>query len=385
MKTRLNPLIRTPGAELLRGLTQLEEGEEWLLKPVQDKHNPNLWSPGIKLGVKPGSFTFQTELFGPVLGIVRAANFEEALVQMNQTPYGLTAGIHTLDTREQKKWLNTIEAGNCYINRTVTGAVVERQPFGGCKESSFGKGAKAGGPNYLTQFMHAEQQGLPEHREVPSPDVQALIKKVEEKNLISPKDKDFWKSGLESDAFYWKHYFSRKHDPSLVRGQDNFQSYVPHRSLTLIVQNDDALVNILREVAAALCCGTPLEVISDNQKLTEDLQSLGLPAKIKVSHFSTAGQIEYIRSGNVQRLRLLQPAGESLQKACAEQACHINLGPTLANGRLELLNFLREVSISRDYHRYGNLGDRENEKRAPLPESEKEETSPCSTCDCHAK
>jgi RHH-type proline utilization regulon transcriptional repressor/proline dehydrogenase/delta 1-pyrroline-5-carboxylate dehydrogenase len=385
LKTRVNPLIRAPGEALLRGLTQLEEGEEWLLKPVQDKNNPNLWSPGIKLGVKPANFTFQTELFGPVLGLVRAATFDEALQLMNQTPYGLTAGIHTLDTREQKLWLNQIEAGNCYINRTITGAIVERQPFGGCKDSSFGKGAKAGGPNYLTQFMHAEQHHLPEHRAPPSPDVQTFMKLIKEKNVISQTEQDFWTAGLESDAFYWKHYFSRKHDPSLVRGQDNFQSYVPHRSLTLIVQKDDTLVNILREIAAALCCGTPLEVISDNPQLIENLLSIGLPSKITVKHLSSDEQIEYIKAGKVQRLRILQPASEFLQKACAQQACHINLGPALANGRLELLNFLREVSISRDYHRYGNLGDRENEKRAPLPLSVKEDQPPCSKCDCHAK
>lgn len=385
LETRINPLIRPAGSALLRGLTQLEEGEEWLLKPVQDEHNPNLWSPGIKSGVKPDNFTFQTELFGPVLGLVRASTFAEALELMNQTSYGLTAGIHTLDIREQSIWLNTIEVGNCYINRTITGAVVERQPFGGCKDSSFGKGAKAGGPNYLTQFMLAEQHCMPEHREVPSPAAQALMKSVEEKNLISEKDKSFWISSLGSDAFYWKHYFSRKHDPSLVRGQDNFQCYVPHKSVTLIAQKDQPIVEILREIAAASCCGTPLSIISDNKELIEVLQGLELPSKIKVIFATAANQMEYVCSGNIQRLRLLQPANESLQNACAKAACHINLGPVLANGRLELLNFLREVSISRDYHRYGNLGDRENEKRAPLTQSAQEEKTPCSGCECHAK
>lgn len=365
LKTRVNPLIRPAGEELIRGLTQLEEGEEWLLKPVQDKKNPRLWSPGIKLGVKPDSFTFQTELFGPVLGLVRAVDFPEALQIMNKTSYGLTAGIHSLDTREQKLWLQNIEAGNCYINRTITGAIVERQPFGGCKDSSFGKGAKAGGPNYLTQLMHAEQKHLPEQREAPSPDVQAFMKAVKENELI-PQNLEFFNASLESDAFYWKHYFSRKHDPSLVRGQDNFQSYVPHRKITLIARKEDSLVHVLREIGAAVCCETPLEVISDDHQLIELLQKISFPAKINVRYASLEDQIASIHEGQIQRLRLLQPAPFPLQKACAQQACHINLGPTLANGRLELLNFLREVSISRDYHRYGNLGDRENEKRAPL-------------------
>ena len=70
----------------------------------------------------------------------------------NGTPYGLTSGLHCLDEREQALWIQHIEAGNCYINRTITGAIVRRQPFGGCKASGYGPGAKAGGPNYVHQF-----------------------------------------------------------------------------------------------------------------------------------------------------------------------------------------------------------------------------------------
>ena len=58
LKTKINPLIRPPGPTLLKGLKELEEGEEWLLEPKQDPHNPHLWSPGIKLGVKVSSFYF---------------------------------------------------------------------------------------------------------------------------------------------------------------------------------------------------------------------------------------------------------------------------------------------------------------------------------------
>src|SRR5262249_51428552 len=116
LSTRLNPLIRPPQATLYRGLTTLEEGEEWLLEPKQDAHNPNLWSPGIKLGVKPHHFTYQNELFGPVLGVMRAENLSHAIALANGTPYGLTAGLHSLDEREQTQWSEQIEAGNCYIN-----------------------------------------------------------------------------------------------------------------------------------------------------------------------------------------------------------------------------------------------------------------------------
>src|SRR6185436_13230429 len=94
----------------------------------------------------------QTECFGPVLGLMRAASLDEAIELANGTPFGLTAGIHSLDDREVARWCERLEAGNLYANRHTTGAVVRRQPFGGWKGSSFGPGAKAGGPNYVLQL-----------------------------------------------------------------------------------------------------------------------------------------------------------------------------------------------------------------------------------------
>jgi len=61
----------------------------------------------------------QTELFGPALGVMRANNLDHAINLANDTPYGLTSGLHSLDEREQKIWMEKIEAGNCYINRGV--------------------------------------------------------------------------------------------------------------------------------------------------------------------------------------------------------------------------------------------------------------------------
>src|SRR3990167_3460459 len=152
LSTKIGPLIFPPKEDLLRGLTTLEEGEVWLLEPQQDLDNPCLWSPGIKT-IPPGGFTHMTELFGPVLGILRASNLDHAIELANRVPYGLTAGLHSLDDIEQNYWMEHIQAGNLYINRGTTGAVVRRQPFGGYKASSIGAGAKAGGPNYVQQFM----------------------------------------------------------------------------------------------------------------------------------------------------------------------------------------------------------------------------------------
>lgn len=383
LKTKLNPIIGSPNPTLLRGLTQLDEGEEWLLQPKQDSENPNLWTPGIKLGVQPQSFSFQNEFFGPVLGLVRASNVEHAFEMMNQTPYGLTAGIHSLDKREQEAWLEKIEAGNCYINRTITGAIVERQPFGGCKNSSFGKGFKAGGPNYLVQFMHAKQIDFPGDIAPLNNEVELLSKELYRHALFG-MDMDLWKSSIESYAFYYTSYFSHSHDSSLVLGQDNLQEYLPHKGLVLRAQSQDLPVELIRVIAAALTCKTHLEVSLESEEIFALFNKLMLPDSIHLIIESEEMFINRLLEGQFKRVRLLAEPQEMLKNALPVSACHLNLAPVMANGRLELLHFLQERTISRDYHRYGNLGMREGEKREPLIQPLKEESSSaCKQCDCH--
>ncbi len=147
--TVVGPLIHSPEGNLERALFNLDEGESWLLEPKQLDEVGNIWRPGIKIGVRPGSWSHQNEWFGPVLGIMIAPDFKTALEWQNATPYALTAGLHSMDEDECSWWIEHCEAGNLYVNRGITGAVVRRQPFGGWKRSSVGPTAKAGGPNYV--------------------------------------------------------------------------------------------------------------------------------------------------------------------------------------------------------------------------------------------
>ena len=96
----VTPVIREPHEALERGLTRLEAGESWLVKPEMVDGNPCLWSPGIRLGVRPGSWFHRTECFGPVLGIIPFDTLEEAIAVQNDSQFGLTGGLHTLDGEE---------------------------------------------------------------------------------------------------------------------------------------------------------------------------------------------------------------------------------------------------------------------------------------------
>ncbi|MDH3755104.1 MAG: bifunctional proline dehydrogenase/L-glutamate gamma-semialdehyde dehydrogenase, partial [Acidimicrobiia bacterium] len=145
-------LIRPPSEHLLRALTQLDDGESWLVEPTQRAVGGRLWTPGVKLGVRAGSWFHDTECFGPVLGVMRADDLDQAIEWQNAVAFGLTGGLWSLDPDQIATWLDRVQVGNAYVNRPITGAIVGRQPFGGWKRSVVGPGAKAGGPNYVAQL-----------------------------------------------------------------------------------------------------------------------------------------------------------------------------------------------------------------------------------------
>jgi RHH-type proline utilization regulon transcriptional repressor/proline dehydrogenase/delta 1-pyrroline-5-carboxylate dehydrogenase len=107
--------------------------------------------PTIVAGVEPTSELAETEIFGPVVAVMRADGFKEAIEMANTSQYALTAGLISRSPANISYAAAELEAGNIYINRTITGAVVGRQPFGGHRMSGFGQ--KAGGPDYLYQFV----------------------------------------------------------------------------------------------------------------------------------------------------------------------------------------------------------------------------------------
>ncbi|HRD55798.1 MAG TPA: bifunctional proline dehydrogenase/L-glutamate gamma-semialdehyde dehydrogenase [Parachlamydiaceae bacterium] len=355
LSSKVTPLIGSASPQLHYGLTKLEEGEEWLLKPVQDKDNPNLWSPGIRLHVKPGSISHQTEFFGPVLSLMCADNLEHAVELANGTAYGLTSGLQSLDEREQAYWMDHIEAGNLYINRSITGAIVQRQPFGGCKESSFGAGLKAGGPNYLIEFMNKTEKKAPIERNEPKAEIKAFRSLL---NGLSPKELELFDASIGSYAFYWNHLFSKSEDVSLCVGQDNFLKYVPRKEMAFRVQEGDSLLDIARVAAAAKTCGTEIEISASH------------PIKgLKLIIENEKAFIQRIKLGKIKRVRLLKDPSEDLKNSLAENACNVVQEKVFSHGRFELLHYLREVALSIDYHRYGNLGAREKEKRTALVQS----------------
>jgi RHH-type proline utilization regulon transcriptional repressor/proline dehydrogenase/delta 1-pyrroline-5-carboxylate dehydrogenase len=107
--------------------------------------------PTIFKNVSPHDIIAQEEIFGPVVAVIKVTDFHEALTVANGTDYALTGGLFSRTPEHIDRAAREFEVGNLYINRTITGAIVSRQPFGGFKLS--GVGSKAGGPDYLLQFL----------------------------------------------------------------------------------------------------------------------------------------------------------------------------------------------------------------------------------------
>jgi RHH-type proline utilization regulon transcriptional repressor/proline dehydrogenase/delta 1-pyrroline-5-carboxylate dehydrogenase len=375
MKTRLGPLIRPPADVLETGLKELEPGESWALMPHISEDNPHLVTPGVKWGVQPGSFTHMTEFFGPLLGVMQAKNLEEAIEFTNQTGYGLTSGLESLDDREQTVWKDSIRAGNLYINRGTTGAIVLRQPFGGMGKSAFGPGIKAGGPNYVAQLMRFQDTEPPSGSgDCGDKQLAALrtdLQKLAQTDAELPAEEiQKAAAAIESYAAAYREEFGQEHDHFQLIGQDNFRRYLPVREIRIRIHPDDTCFDIIARVCAAKIAGCRITVsspIAATPRIVETLDALteSWAGTVEFIEESDDAMADVIRLRHTDRIRYAAPerVPHSIREAVIGNYIHIADRPVLMLGRIELLWYLYEQSVCDDYHRYGNLGARTDEKR----------------------
>ncbi len=147
----IGPVIDAAAHSRIIGYIDLGKREG---KCVLDREAPGggyFIGPAIFGGIEPSHRLANEEIFGPVLSVIKAKGFDAALAIANRSSYALTGGIFSRSPAHIEKARKEFRVGNLYINRGITGAVVERQPFGGLKLS--GIGSKAGGPDYLLQFL----------------------------------------------------------------------------------------------------------------------------------------------------------------------------------------------------------------------------------------
>jgi RHH-type proline utilization regulon transcriptional repressor/proline dehydrogenase/delta 1-pyrroline-5-carboxylate dehydrogenase len=171
MGTELGPVIDADAHKRVRSFIEQAPAEGHVVLAREDVPETGYFvGPTIVLDVAPDSRLATEEIFGPVLAVMRAASFEEAISRANDTDYALTAGVVSRSPSHIRLATEELRAGNVYVNRSITGAVVGRQPFGGYGLS--GVGSKAGGPDYLHQFVdpRAVSENTLRQGFAPSPD-----------------------------------------------------------------------------------------------------------------------------------------------------------------------------------------------------------------------
>ena len=342
----IGPMIENTNDKLMHAIENLEPGESWLVEPEFLDEKKYILKPTVKWGVKPGSYTFKTELFAPLLSVVCFNNIKEAIEMVNSSEYGLTSGLQTLDESERELWKDKIEAGNLYINRGITGAIVNRQPFGGMKRSAFGGGIKAGGPNYVSCFVDIKEKELSKNaKNANSPYL----------SLLDEKDKARFGAALESYELNWENEFSLEKDINKLVGEENTFRYRPLKNCVLRVQKDDKLSDILLILAASGIAKTPMAIsISAGDSNLELLKKAAAIGKNKVVEQEEAQFLAEMDS--YERVRTCSASlSDEFYKRAAVLGKHVASNPVLAEGRLELLHYLKEQSVSYEYHRYGSI------------------------------
>ncbi|MFL2582448.1 MAG: proline dehydrogenase family protein [Flavobacteriales bacterium] len=317
-ETKIGPMA-VPINDRIKYVLNNTKDKDWLLKP--EIKGKQILSPGIKWGIAKGDFEYHNELFGPILCVMKADNLDYAIELVNGTKFGLTSGIESLSKEEVNYWKNKMKAGNLYANRSTTGAIVQRQPFGGIKASSFGFGMKAGGPNYVRQF-------------------------------INYKPNEISNSRIKNDfkAIYQNH-FKKEIDYSKIRGQHNILRYQKAKNAIILIDEKTKKEDLEIVLLSCKVVNLPFVIFSthENHELNHK--------KININALNNL--LREIEEDTVLR-SLIKHLPEPFMKECHKKNIHVYNRTPCANGRFELLNYFKEQSLSINFHRYGNLMGEKN-------------------------
>lgn len=377
LRSQVGPVIEPPREKLRGGLTQLGEGESWALEPRSLDDSDRLFSPGVRAGVKPGSEYHLTEYFGPVLGIMTADTLEQAVSYVNAIDYGLTSGIHSLDADEIAYWSEHVEAGNLYINRGITGAIVQRQPFGGWKRSAVGAGTKAGGPNYLVGLSDWEDAPLSATGAVPGDAAGRLASSVAD--LVEASDAAWLRGAAAGDASAVERFVGAV-DASQLEVEINALRYRPVPVTVRVSGTASRDVAEAARVAAAglrahgatvngkgTAAATAITVSAPTafpERAAEALRAAGVTVVLEddAAWSARAHQAAQAGPSEVERLRIVGSETASAVEATyaatlGRPDVAVYSQPVTGAGRVEMLPFLREQAVSMTAHRFGTIND----------------------------
>lgn len=241
--------------------------------------------------------------------------------------------------------MQQVEVGNAYLNRSITGAIVERQPFGGWKDSSLGPGAKAGGPNYLSQFVIPISERLPQLQAPLSEQVASLLGKGLE--IAPEQEHPVLKAAAGNAAYWWQNEFNVEQDPANLTAESNIFRYRPVPEMTLRLSSTTSLVEVLLSALMATTAGVPLS-LSQAEEPSSELAAAAKAIAIPLLIESESELQERMREMPLASLRT-----PGLPMTHLHGRNHYL--PIVPHARLELLPYLLEQSLSQTRHRHGRI------------------------------
>jgi RHH-type proline utilization regulon transcriptional repressor/proline dehydrogenase/delta 1-pyrroline-5-carboxylate dehydrogenase len=351
--TQLGPVIEPASGKLLDGLTTLGPGERWLLPPRRLDDDGRQWTPGLRDGVRRGSPFHLVEYFGPILGLMEAATLDEAIDIVNEVEFGLTSGLQSQDRDEIERWAERVQAGNLYVNRGITGAVVGRQPFGGWKRSAVGPGAKAGGADYLLTLGSWHARPATEGTTPTAAAVGALLDRAGP--MLPPDDAASLQRAAASDAQHWRDHFSVASDPAALAAELNVTRYRPYPAPLTVRFVAGPAVELARVLVAAATAGAVVRVsVAPEAALADDIGA-ALRSSTAVSSLDVEDDAAFVArlpSSEGGRVRLIG-AGLGSSGVARRTDLATYAAPVTEAGRIELLPFVREQTVSVTAHRFG--------------------------------
>ena len=359
-KNRIGTLANKVSGNLKKALESLEKNESWLLEPSYVDGNEYMLKPSIKWGVSEGNFIHMNELFGPVLAVIKANDLAHAVKIVNDTGYGLTSGIESLDEREVNYWKENLKAGNLYINRGTTGAIVLRQPFGGMGKSAIGAGRKVGIFNYITQFVDFTEKSAPKVEKKYSNSLTNFITNCKTTHA-NKEDFEKLEIALQSYLENYENEFSKAKDYANVRGEDNHFRYLPLKNVVIRVTSGDTIFEVVSRILAAKVSGVHFKVSLDNNALLKSFLEVSkelFSARDSLVEQSDEEFVKFIKNYDRVIYSDISKVPELVFEEARKSLTFIIRAKPMMEGRLELLNYFIEQSISHSFHRYGNIGAR---------------------------
>lgn len=355
------PLPEIPGEAGLRALTELDQGEEWLVQPKRLDEEGLLWQPGVRTGLTKNSRFWSDAVGMPVIGVISSHSIDEAIALTNTLSGGSVASLHAGDPGEMLPWLERARAARIVVGRPTTGGRAERQPGGGWFGAGMGASALAGGPYRLHAFGSWElREGTSSstlHLRGLAPEVRLLIETAQAS--LDYQSFDRVRRAALSDALAWRTSLGRAYDVSGLGIERNLLRHWPVVTHVRLAERAP-LADLVRVAAAGLVVGAPMTVSTGvvlPPEIAEVLAMQGVSVALErdddwLARISVNGPGDDELAAS--RIRLI--GGDRVRTAewlGGLDEVTLWAEPVTMAGPIELLAFAREQAISIAAHRHG--------------------------------